>query len=147
MFARAIEIMSRSPLTFAPDTPVSQAAEVLIQHRLDGACVVDGETLVGVITAMDLVFQERKTPSPGIFMLPGTRRTLEKVTARTVGEIMSANPTTVEPSAELAELAAIMADNHFTILPVVNEGRLVGAVDKWALLSAAQGEGVSDDPT
>lgn len=144
MFAHAIEIMCRSPLIFSPDTPVDQAAAALLERRIDGACVVDGEELVGVVTAMDLVFQEREAPTPGRFMLPGTRRTLAKLTAGTVGEIMSAPPTTVGPSAELAELAAIMADRHFTILPVLSEGRLVGAIDKWALLEAARGEGVSD---
>ena len=147
MFAHAIELMNRSPLTFAPDTPIRDVMETLLAKKLDGVCVVEGEALLGVVTVMDLLFQERQVKASGFIARLLDRKALERVTAQKVSEIMSEDPVTVEPAADLEELATLMVDRSFTILPVVKDGVLLGVIDKWSVLDAISGEGVSDEPT
>ena len=77
----AHEFMSRDPYTVTADMKVSDLARGLLEHGADGAVVVDGRKVVGVVTAMDLVFQEKQVHLPTFIafmdaVLPlGTRRT------------------------------------------------------------------------
>lgn len=49
------EAMSAEVHTTSPDTPVSQAARVMIERKIGCLPVVDGEKLVGIVTETDLV--------------------------------------------------------------------------------------------
>ncbi len=139
-------ILDADPLVVAPDLPVTDLARLLLDNQVEGACVVDGGKLVGVVTAMDLVFKEKNLHLPTIFtfmdaVIPlGWRQAekeLEKMSGMTVGEIMSSKPKTVGPSADLHELATLMVEDHLTMLPVVEQGHLLGVVDKRSVLAAA----------
>jgi len=147
MFAHAIELMNRKPLTFSPEAPIRDVLETLLAKKLDGVCVVEGEALLGVVTVMDLLFQERHVQTSGFIARLFDRKALDRVTAQKVSDIMTEAPVTVEPATELEELATLMVDRSFTILPVVQDGVLLGVIDKWSVLEAVSGEGVSDEPT
>lgn len=50
------DVMSSNPITISPDTSVSQAAELILNKRINRLPVVDGtERLVGIITRNDLL--------------------------------------------------------------------------------------------
>jgi len=49
------DVMIEAPITVAPDTSVEEAARLTVEHKIGGMPVMDGEKLVGVITAMDLL--------------------------------------------------------------------------------------------
>ncbi len=141
----AHEIMDRHAFTVTPETPVADLARGLLARHLDGAIVVDGRTVVGVVTAMDLVFQEKKVHLPTFIafmdaMLPiGGRKTeqeLAKITGATVREIMSSPPRTVEFDASLDEVATLMVEDHITVVPVLQHGVLVGMITKPDVLRA-----------
>ena len=51
----AKEIMSYPVLTVSPDTPVSEAAELIIEKGIGCLPVLDGDTLVGLVTKTDLL--------------------------------------------------------------------------------------------
>ena len=59
----ARELME-SAVTVTADLAVRDLAVRLLDERVDGACVVDGERLVGVVTTMDLVFKEKQVHLP-----------------------------------------------------------------------------------
>jgi CBS domain-containing protein len=141
----AHEIMNRKPFTVTRDTSVSDLARGLLEHRADGAVVVKGREVVGVVTAMDLVFQEKKVHLPTFIafmdaMLPlGGRRTeaeLSKITGATVDEIMSSPPKTVEYDTSLDVVATMMVEDHITVVPVIQDGVLVGVIEKPDVLRA-----------
>jgi acetoin utilization protein AcuB len=46
-------IMTEDPVTVAPDTPVTAAARVLLEHRIGCLPVRDGEAIVGIFTTSD----------------------------------------------------------------------------------------------
>ena len=48
------EIMTRSVVTVAPDTPIVAVAQRLLEQRIGGVPVVDAGRVVGVITESDL---------------------------------------------------------------------------------------------
>ena len=54
--AKVEEIMTREPLTLAPDDDLEAAVELLINEKFGAAPVVDGvEGLVGIVTYVDLL--------------------------------------------------------------------------------------------
>jgi acetoin utilization protein AcuB len=49
------DVMIEAPITVTPETDVEEAARLTVEHKIGGMPVMDGERLVGVITAMDLL--------------------------------------------------------------------------------------------
>ncbi len=142
------DMMETKPLVVSPNTPVRSLAEQLLSRRLDGACVVEDEKLLGVVTAMDLVFREQPVHLPSFisfmdFMIPLDRPgrlndEFKKLTGHKVGEIMTKDPITVTLDSPLAESAKLMVSKHLTMLPVLDkEGALAGVITKVALLRRA----------
>ncbi|MGZ8469234.1 MAG: CBS domain-containing protein [Gemmatirosa sp.] len=52
---RLRDIMTPDPLTVSPTTTLREAAELLSMRHIGGAPVVDGATLVGVVSASDIL--------------------------------------------------------------------------------------------
>jgi len=48
------EIMTRDPITIPPDTSIEAAARLMLEHKIGGLPVVDGQKVVGVITESDI---------------------------------------------------------------------------------------------
>lgn len=142
----AAEILDPRPLVVAPELSVQDLAAQLLEQRAEGACVVRGGRLVGVVTAMDLVFKEKNLHLPTFFTfmeaviplgLHKTEEEVEKMAGLTVRQIMTDRPITVGPDDNLHTMATLMVEKHLSMLPVVDDGRLLGVVDKRAVLAAA----------
>jgi len=52
---RVEDFMTRDVVSVAPDTPIAEVAQSMRRDRVHRVFVVDGEALVGVISALDLV--------------------------------------------------------------------------------------------
>lgn len=48
------KIMTRNILTVTPDTPILDAAETMMEQKVSGLPVVDGDKLVGMLTESDV---------------------------------------------------------------------------------------------
>ncbi len=48
-------VMTRDPISLSPDTPISEAARLLVQHKIGGLPIVADGRLVGIITTSDLL--------------------------------------------------------------------------------------------
>ncbi|MCP4806292.1 MAG: CBS domain-containing protein [Proteobacteria bacterium] len=133
------EIMSRTPRTIAPEAWVQTLAQLLLDSGVEGVCVVDeDDKLVGVVTAMDLFVREKRVQMPPYNLFtrmvvslarPGMRTELAKSTGVTVGDIMSKDPVTMPFDATLEDLAPAMVEGHYTVIPVVKDGVLLGVVN------------------
>lgn len=139
------EIMTREPITITPDTPIAEAAKLLLDRRINGIPVVDSKgRLVGILCQSDLVTQQKKFPIPtlftlldGLIPLQSTRsldREVQKITATRVGDAMTPDPTTVNPEMTIDEVASLMVDRKFHTLPVVEGTDLVGVIGKEDVL-------------
>jgi CBS domain-containing protein len=59
------EIMTRDPVTVAPETPVADAARIMLERKIGCLVVLEAGRLVGVLTESDFVraFAERAATS------------------------------------------------------------------------------------
>ncbi len=140
----AQDIMTSEVITVTPDTPVNQAAQLLVDKRINAAPVVEGEKLVGIICQSDLIVQQKSLPLPSFFtLLDGIiplksakhlEKEVAKIAAATVGQAMTPNPVVIAPDTPISQVAALMAEKKFHTLPVVAGGELVGIVGKEDVL-------------
>ena len=139
------DIMTRDLITVSPETDIIEAAKLLLENHINGVPVID-ETgkLVGILCQSDLVVQQKKLPIPSVFsFLDGVitvssmkqiKKQVAKIAATVVAEAMTPNPITVQPDMDIEVVAALMVENHFHTIPVVDEGKLVGIVGKEDIL-------------
>jgi CBS domain-containing protein len=133
------EVMTRKVVTVDEDTPLKDAAELMLAHRISGLPVVDGERLLGVVSETDVLFKEQGAsfPRPGLlrrFMHPLPAALHRKVSARTAGEAMTSPAISTVGNATVADVAALMLEHGVNRLPVVDGGRLVGIVTRADLV-------------
>jgi len=137
--------MTREVITLSPETEIFKAAKILLENRINGVPVVDKSgKLVGILCQSDLIAQQKKLPIPSVFtFLDGfiamssikqMEKEVQKIAATTVAQAMTANPVTVRPDHRIETVAALMVDNNFHTLPVVENDKLVGVVGKEDIL-------------
>lgn len=139
------DIMTTDLITVTLDMDISRAAKILLDNKINGAPVVDDSgRLKGILCQSDLITQQKKLPIPTIFtFLDGLIRLtsmkqiekqVRKIAALTVLEAMTPKPVTVRPDTGLEIVAALMVNNNFHTLPVVEDSRLVGIIGKEDIL-------------
>ncbi len=139
------DIMTRELITVSPETEIVHATKLLLANRITGVPVTDEKgKLVGVLCQSDLIAQQKKLPVPSFFtFLDGLitltsmkqfEKQVQKIAATTVAQAMTPNPVTVKSDTDIKEVAALMVDNNFHTIPVVDEGELVGIVGKEDIL-------------
>lgn len=138
----ARDIMTRDVFTVTAATSLDELAKAFSDKRVSGFPVLDAEgNLVGVVTESDLIHQNQRLHIPtvvalfdAVIVLGSSKRLeeeIQRVTATTVGEVMTRDPVTVREDTPAVEVAALMADKDAHTLPVLNEdGRVVGVVGK-----------------
>jgi len=143
---KAKDIMTATPITVSPQTDITQAARLLLDHHINGLPVVDDKKqVVGIICQSDLITLQKRVRLPSVFTLLDTfipvrspkaiDKELEKIAAATVAQAMTENPTVIGPETGLEEIATLMVEKNLHTLPVVHEGKLVGVVGKEDVLS------------
>jgi len=139
------DIMTKELITVSPETEIFHAARLLLENHINGVPVTD-ETgkLVGILCQSDLIAQQKELPVPSFFtFLDGLitltsmkqfEKQVQKIAATTVAQAMTPNPVVVRPDTDIEKVAALMVDNNFHTIPVVDEGELVGIVGKEDIL-------------
>ncbi|NDV20511.1 CBS domain-containing protein [Pseudodesulfovibrio sp. JC047] len=140
----AQDIMTTDCITLTPDTDITTAAQTLLTHKINGAPVLEEETVVGILCQADLVVQQKKITMPSFFtLLDGVfpisshedlEREMSKMSAVTVAEAMTHDPTVISPETSLEDIATVMANQKLFTLPVVENEALVGVVGKEDVL-------------
>lgn len=96
------------------DMAVFDALSVLAEKNVGALVVVDGGSLVGIISERDYA---RK-----VALVDKSSRDI------LVSQIMTPDPVTVTSSDTVGECMGLMTDNRFRHLPVVDDGELRGVV-------------------
>ena len=93
---------------------VHTALEMLARHKIGALMVTSGSDLVGIVSERDCA----------------VKVTLRGLTARavTVGEIMTADVITVDPTKHLEDCMREMTARDIRHLPVTEDGRILGMV-------------------
>ncbi len=104
------------PVTVASNKSLRDAVGLMREHDVSGLPVVDGETLVGILTARDIRF-ERNLDQP-------------------VSALMTTKLVTVSPSVKQEESRELLHRHRIEKLLVVEGGKLVGLITIKDLLQA-----------
>src|SRR5919202_6354304 len=143
------EYMDADPVTVTPEATVEEVARILGENELHGVPVVDGDgAVVGIVTENDLVIgdEEGDLHIPhyielfgGLVFLEPFRRfeqRLKKAVAATAEQMMTADPKTVAPDADVHDAARVIVETGHNRIPVVEGGRLVGVISRADVVRA-----------
>lgn len=118
------DYMSANLVTFTPQMDVLNAMQMLVEHRISGAPVVD-ETgnVVGVLSQKDCLKVALDASYHGEW---GGR----------VSEFMSRTAKTVEAETNILEVAEMFMEDEYRRYPVMEENRLIGQISRHDVLRA-----------
>lgn len=118
----ARQLMEKVPTTFPPGMSLVQAIETLAEMHVAAAPVVDEEgRFLGMLTDKDCL----RIVSVSAFHRPRGGR---------VADFLSPVSQAVETEMDLFRIAEIFLATQFTVLPVLERGRLVGCINREGLL-------------
>ena len=120
------DVMTAGPTAIASDAMVVEAARRMLSEDVGSLPVVEGETLVGMVTDRDLVLHViAKDLDP------------HKVP---VADVCSEDPVIAEPEESLDDALQRMASEQVRRLPVVTGGKLVGILAQADIARTARPE-------
>jgi CBS domain-containing protein len=143
---RARDIMTTTLFTVRRDTPVRDVIQLLLERRVSGVPVVDGERVVGIISEGDLILRESAhRPRGGMAFLfqqlfedhAKLAERYRKAHGLIAEDVMTRGVVTVQPGTRVEEIAHLMAERQIKRVPVVDDDRLVGIVSRADVLRAA----------
>ncbi|WBU62684.1 DUF294 nucleotidyltransferase-like domain-containing protein [Paracoccus aerodenitrificans] len=113
------DLLTRSPLSAAPETPIAEAARMMRQAHVSSLGITDPSgALLGLVTIRDMsnrvVAEGRDGSDP-------------------VSAIMTADPVSLPPSALGSDVLNAMMERRVGHLPVVEAGRFVGMITQTDL--------------
>lgn len=130
------DVMTRGALTVPLHIPVNDAWQMLAEHRIAQAPVLDGARhVVGLLLRADMAPLD-------LLPEPGAVRDAIALARRPVSEVMLSPVPTVAEDADLRRVAGVLLDTGLPGLPVTDEvGNLAGFISRTDLLKA-----VASDP-
>lgn len=140
------DVMTTKVITITPDATFEAAADLLAEHRIGAAPVVDTDgAVVGLLRDEDLILSEANIHAPtwfsflgAEFPMPGQAKRFEeelkRMTAATVVDLMETDFPTCGPDDTLGTVASAMHDGDVTHMPVIDGGTLVGIVARGDLV-------------
>ena len=141
---KAAEIMTRRVVSVGTEASVLEAIRLMLQHKISGLPVVDGEGLiVGIVTEGDFLRRAetgtQRKRARWIELLMGSGRLAAEYVrthGRKVSEVMTPNPVTIDEGMPLAEIVRILEERRIKRVPVVRGRRVVGVISRANLLHA-----------
>jgi len=121
------EYMDRYVQTISPDMDIMDAVDFLLEKRITGAIVTDSKgEVVGMLTEYDCLR----------LLTHGDARA--EVPAGKVKDFMQADVQSIPPTIDIYYCAGLFLSVAFRRFPVVEKGRLVGAITRFDLLRAVR---------
>jgi len=121
------DYMQPNPVRVHPQDNALDAMQVIIDNKISGVCVVDGEgNLVGILSEMDCL----RAVLGAVYNHGGIG---------TVSDYMASdNLVVAHPEEDIVDVAQDMLQKNKRRRPVVEDGKLVGQITCRALLSAVK---------
>ena len=120
------DYMDRHVATLRPEADILDAIAFLLEKRVTGAPVVEKSgRLVGMLTERDCLR----------LVAAGVEGSLPR---GAVATFMTANPETIPPGMDIYFAAGLFLKRNFRRFPVVESGKLVGAITRFDILRAVR---------
>ena len=147
------DTMTKEPVTCSATAPLREAVALMKKHHIGGLPVMEGETLVGILTESDIIAQletgrisdDLWLPSPlEVIELPvrefinweKTKHALTNIGDIPVKKVMTHPVITVTEEMDIEEAAALMLKERIVRLPVVRGKALVGILTRADIVQA-----------
>ena len=112
-------VMKTKLVTVRVETPLKEAVELLLKHKISGLPVVDSQgNLVGILTEKDVM---RLMYEP-------------KDAFRTAGDLMVREVRSFQADAPLADVCDCLMANSFRRVPILEGKKLVGLISRADLM-------------
>jgi predicted transcriptional regulator len=147
------ELMRSPAVTATRSASIGQVARQLVEHGVSGLPVTDERgALIGIVTESDLVVKHANVHGPTYLGILGgvipfeTRRQDEEMRRAlgvTAADVMTTKVLSVGPDDDVDDAATIMVDEGASVLPVLEDGSVVGTIsrnDIVRLLVVEEGE-------
>jgi CBS domain-containing protein len=118
-------------LVAAPETTVREATELMASRAVGAVLVVERDELLGIFTERDVVFRV-------------VARGLDPDVTR-LSEVMTREPKTIAPEKAFGVAMAVMHENGFRHLPVIDKGVPIGVVSSRSALDPELEEFVAEE--
>lgn len=121
--------MTSNPMTIGPQDRLVHARRMIFDEDIGRLPVMENDELDGIVTAKDIaksMISFRKVV-PDKYKPARIRNLL-------VQDIMTQNVKTISENASIEEVSAIMAENNFSGMPVIENGNLNGVITKTDIM-------------
>lgn len=116
--------MTRDLVSLTPDMEINRAMQVLLDHHISGAPVVDDKgALVGLLSKKDCL---RAALHASYFREWGEM----------VSDYMAKDVQTLRGDMDIVEAATAFISSDFRLFPILSDGRLVGQISRSDILRA-----------
>ncbi len=119
---KARDIMIKNVVSVKKNTPIFEAAKLLVAHNISGLPVVEDDmTLVGILSEKDVVdlFYES-----------------EKAENKTVNDYMTEPAVHFEENSALVNICDFLLKNIFRRVPITSDGKLIGIISVKDVLNS-----------
>ena len=128
------DIMTTDVQTATSDATFADVAKILHDNTISSVVILEGDQVAGIVTERDLVNVVADGADPQVLK---------------VSERLTRDLATVEPRADIAEAAEIMATRRIRHLPVLDRGSLAGILSirdlsMWAVSEITGGHELPD---
>jgi CBS domain-containing protein len=155
------ELMSSPAITVSPTTQIREVARIMRENVISGVPVVDDAgKLLGVITEMELIARNAPVHEPTYLavlsaLIPVNleeyrqyKEQLRQALATNALELMRDEVETISPDASIEEALESMLNPEVTMLPVVEDERVIGVVTRTDLVRLIETlEAAPDEPS
>jgi CBS domain-containing protein len=111
---RIERLWPKSPSTVAPNTPVGQVLQKMVDERIGCVMIVDGGKLVGIFSERDALMKLNTDAS--------------KFFSRPISQFMTPDPVTLETSDRIAFALQKMNVGGYRHVPILFNGKLAGVI-------------------
>lgn len=105
-------IGSRPLHSIAPETDIREAALLMAKHRVGALAIIEGDSLIGVLSERDIVYR----------CVAGGKSIDDSLAS----DVMTRDPVTVGIDDEISDALAAKLGEAFRHLPVMDQDRVVG---------------------
>ncbi len=138
------EYMSKPALAVAPSDLLATVYKRLLEAKVSSLAVVDGSTLVGVVSRTDLLRAGRRQAAPSS-QAADARHVLLEFPPTSVAEIMTRKVDLVGPDTSIAAASKIMCEHHVHRVFVGSIDKLLGVFSTLDVMRSMV-DGVAKEP-
>ena len=138
----AKDVMTRDVVTVTPETPLVEAANVLLSKRVSSVPVVDASgALVGIVSEGDLIHRAEIGTTPHhawwqVFSLDPDEHAAEflRVHGARVADVMTRQVVTAREDDPLGHIVDMFDRFDVGRIPIVRDGRIAGVIGRGDIL-------------